>query len=623
MSLKRRRLLTPDISRSANRYVMSSEAQLDGSGDTCSSRSSVDKSQPPSPAVAAIVDEAGEDDSNHSPRTMTAKRAFPPPSAAAAARRTIMASVGGMNIIQQRMKQTQQSPPTTPNSPAGGGGNMRPKSKLSLIRHVFKTYTKGRRVVDVKVRWAEGKIRDLDDYLRWRKEGEEDEVYDEERDRDGTIAQPSPPTPLKRPLSSEDAARSASSSPNPKRPRSLGGADAVDAVNEEDADIGEEWFASMFDFESLQCKPCSKTFPNAARLSAHKQMHLDEMRKKRKRCKVATGQKTKALPQLDGAFDVDFDSEDEEEAWADNERGAGLPQLDGENDVMMPIAPASAHVPGPPTTSAAAGQQQRQNGGGQSVILTTSAPPSSAAASNEAGAATFASSAQSNPTHVFIVRTPQQQSAGAQLPASQVLVKQESFQPQSSKSSPTAQSSTASTSRSSSSPVSANALPAYAKELLVLEHSHPMLIKQDPVMVPLSSVLPSKSGGSGGDAGGGSGIIAASATDAAIVDQDLILPDALHLFEGTPALDSSDSAIQISLDDIANFAQPINTSGGGVGSGSVGIGGAESHASFDTSIETSSFLSGADALDIVSETTNGTNTSGIRFVRITNHRFQT
>ena len=608
---------------------MSSEAQLDGSADTCSSRSSVDKSQPPSPAVAAIVDEAGnedDDDSNHSPRTMTAKRAFPPPGAAAvaAARKTIIASVGGMNIIQQRMKQTQQSPSTASNSPAsvspsgGGGGNMRPKSKLSLIRHVFKTYTKGRRVVDVKVRWAEGKIRDLDDHLRLRKDGrldDEDDDYEEQNDRDGTIAQTSPATPLKRPLSSEDAARSASSSPLPKRSRS----DSADAVAEgaleESSDFGEEWSASMFDFESLQCKPCSKTFPNAARLSAHKQMHLDEMRKKKKRCKASAGQKPKTLPQLDGACDVDFDTDEEDEGEMVGDRdAAGLPQLDGENDVMMPMAPAaSAQVAGPPTTSIAASQQQRQNGGAQSVILTTSV------ASNLT--ATFSSSATSaaasaNPTHVFIVRAPQQQSAGGSLSASasQVLVKQESFQQQSSKSSssPTAQSSTASTSRSSSSPVSASALPAYAKELLVLEHAHPMLIKQDPVMVPLSSVLPSKSGGSGGgDVSDGGMMAAAAASDAAIVDQDLILPDALHLFEGTPALDSSDSAIQISLDDIANFAQPINTSGGGLGS--VGIGGAESHASFDTSIETSSFLSGADALDIVSETTNGTNTSGIRF----------
>ena len=600
---------------------MSSEAQLDGSADTCSSRSSVDKSQPPSPAVAAIVDEAAaEDDSNHSPRTMTAKRAFPPPNAAAAARKTIIANVDGMNIIQQRMKQTQQSPSTSPNSPAsvssgGGGGNMRPKSKLSLIRHVFKTYTKGRRVVDVKVRWAESKIRDLDEYLRLRRDDERDEEeYDEQRDRDGTIAQPSPPpTPLKRPLSSEDAAGSASSSP--KRSRS-GSADTADEANEESADVGEEWSASMFDFESLQCRPCSKTFPNAARLSAHKQMHVDEMRRKRKRGKVATtGQKPKTLPQLDGAFDVDFEAEDGEGEEEMNDEESGLPQLDGENDVMMPIAPASMQVTGPPTTSTAS-QQQRQNGGGQSVIFTSSGQPS-AVVSNVS--APFSSSvtnagATSNPTHVFIVRAPQHQNAGASLPASQVLVKQEAFQQQSSKSSPTAQSSTASTSRSSSSPVSANALPTYAKELLVLEHSHPMLIKQDPVMVPLSSVLPSKSGGSGGDESGGLGFMAAGPTDASIVDQDLILPDALHLFEGTPALDSSDSAIHISLDDIANFAQPINTSGGGVGSGSVGIGGAESHASFDTSIETSSFLSGADALDIVSETTNGTNTSGIRFV---------
>ena len=52
-------------------------------------------------------------------------------------------------------------------------------------------------------------------------------------------------------------------------------------------------------------------------------------------------------------------------------------------------------------------------------------------------------------------------------------------------------------------------------------------------------------------------------------------------------------AITLSLDDIAALTQPMETTEG-------------SHASFDTSLETSSFLSGTDAMDIASETTNGT-----------------
>ena len=74
---------------------------------------------------------------------------------------------------------------------------------------------------------------------------------------------------------------------------------------------------------------------------------------------------------------------------------------------------------------------------------------------------------------------------------------------------------------------------------------------------------------------------------------------------------ASTSSIHLSLDEIANFATPMNllpgasgsdlSSYGGAGSaegGSIVAGG--SQASFD------SFLSGADALDISSETTNGT-----------------
>ena len=73
-----------------------------------------------------------------------------------------------------------------------------------------------------------------------------------------------------------------------------------------------------------------------------------------------------------------------------------------------------------------------------------------------------------------------------------------------------------------------------------------------------------------------------------------MLTDTLQFFDSTSTLmDGHDSAIHLSLDDIANFAQPIVSADG-------------SHTSFETSIETSSFLSGADTLDLVSEATNGT-----------------
>ena len=72
-----------------------------------------------------------------------------------------------------------------------------------------------------------------------------------------------------------------------------------------------------------------------------------------------------------------------------------------------------------------------------------------------------------------------------------------------------------------------------------------------------------------------------------------MLDESLNLFETSSLIDSGDSAIHLSLDDLANFAQPIVATDG-------------SHTSFDTSIETSSFLSGTDALDIINDSTTQT-----------------
>ena len=93
---------------------------------------------------------------------------------------------------------------------------------------------------------------------------------------------------------------------------------------------------------------------------------------------------------------------------------------------------------------------------------------------------------------------------------------------------------------------------------------HPLLMKQDPVLMFNSDE-----------------------------EQDLMLDESLNLFETSSLIDSGDSAIHLSLDDLANFAtQPMVTGTDG------------SHTSFDTSIETSSFLSGTDALDIINDASN-------------------
>ena len=103
-----------------------------------------------------------------------------------------------------------------------------------------------------------------------------------------------------------------------------------------------------------------------------------------------------------------------------------------------------------------------------------------------------------------------------------------------------------------------------------LNSSHPMMMKQDPVLMFNSDE-----------------------------EQDLMLDESLNLFETSSLIDSGDSAIHLSLDDLANFAQPMVATDG-------------SHNSFDTSIETSSFLSGSDALDIINDASHHPPLGGIR-----------
>jgi hypothetical protein len=121
--------------------------------------------------------------------------------------------------------------------------------------------------------------------------------------------------------------------------------------------------------------------------------------------------------------------------------------------------------------------------------------------------------------------------------------------------------------------LSSNSIPALRQKTIVLnmnnlpssllhEHMNTVLIKQDPVMVTNHKDEPPDP------------------------DTDFILQDSLPLFDNS-LMESSDSAVNLSLDDLTSFAQPLG--------GSLSSGGLHQDNSFDASMDGSaSFLSGAD-----------------------------
>merc|ERR1719205_100392 len=105
-----------------------------------------------------------------------------------------------------------------------------------------------------------------------------------------------------------------------------------------------------------------------------------------------------------------------------------------------------------------------------------------------------------------------------------------------------------------------NSLPSALLQGFVSDNMNTVLIKQDPVMVANHKDEPPDP------------------------DTDFILQDSLPLFDNS-IMDSTDSAVNLSLDDLTGFTQSLGGSG------------AMTHAdnSFDASMDGStSFLSGAD-----------------------------
>eukprot|EP00092_Neocalanus_flemingeri_P012486 GFUD01013459.1.p1 GENE.GFUD01013459.1~~GFUD01013459.1.p1 ORF type:complete len:2839 (+),score=729.45 GFUD01013459.1:442-8517(+) len=113
--------------------------------------------------------------------------------------------------------------------------------------------------------------------------------------------------------------------------------------------------------------------------------------------------------------------------------------------------------------------------------------------------------------------------------------------------------------------LSMNSLPSALLQGFVSDNMNTVLIKQDPVMVANHKDEPPDP------------------------DTDFILQDSLPLFDNS-LMESTDSAVNLSLDDLTSFAQPL---GGSIGSSGCGMG--QTDNSFDASMDGSaSFLSGAD-----------------------------
>ena len=146
----------------------------------------------------------------------------------------------------------------------------RPKSKFALIKRVFSTYTKNRKIVIVKYKVPESRLYDRDEYEERKRDGTLDEPYDEEAD-DVTLKVKSSAV-LKRKGSVTEAESSVFEPQQvPLRQES------VREVEERESTSG-----GGDDETEFHCSECSRSFPNLIRYHAHMQMHKAGASKKRK-----------------------------------------------------------------------------------------------------------------------------------------------------------------------------------------------------------------------------------------------------------------------------------------------------------------------------------------------------
>ena len=243
----------------------------------------------------------------------------------------------------------------------------RPKSKFALIKRVFSTYTKNRKIVIVKYKKPNWRLYDKDEFEERRASGSLDEPYDEEDDE-----KLKPPPGLKRKGSAteSDIASSAPTTPT-KQPE----------MDEKKSVVVLSGGSSDF-----HCVECSRTFPNLVRFHAHMQIHKSGSKKR----KLPLGPGKSKRPK------VVVEEEEEEER---------ILQVDGETDLddLIGIAdapPASAASQMPPTSTTVTMAQITQAANGQLVVNA----PQSAFTDFGGASIVFSSSSTHPPTHLLILK---------------------------------------------------------------------------------------------------------------------------------------------------------------------------------------------------------------------------
>ena len=256
------------------------------------------------------------------------------------------------NVIKKRIKQMQQA------------ADSRPKSKLALIKRVFSTYTKNRKIVIVKYKKPELRLYDKEEYHERLLCGTLDVPYNEQDDDEKL----KPPSALKRKGSATESEISSAAE------------NLVQKIEETDP------LPSSSDSTDFHCSECSRTFPNLIRYHAHMQIHKPTGSGKKRKLKL--GHETSSP----GKRKVSKIVEEEEER---------ILQVDGETDLDDIIGdPTDAAQSTGATTSTTMTITQAANG-----QLVVNAPPSSAFSDFTGASIVFSSSSTHRPpTHLLILK---------------------------------------------------------------------------------------------------------------------------------------------------------------------------------------------------------------------------
>ena len=255
-------------------------------------------------------------------------------------------------VIRKRMKQMQQS------------ADNRPKSKFALIKRVFSTYTKNRKIVIVKYKKPQWRLYDREEFDERIIAGTVDDPYDEDDDNNDWK------TKLAAAVKRKGSATESEIS--------LATIEHRQSVSER-AKVEEESDEQATDFH---CSDCERTFPNLIRFHAHMQMHKAGASKKRKseKSKTPGKKRTKKLIEEERILQVDGETD--------------LDDLIGSNDSIGTTQPVST------TTSTMTMAQITQSANGQLVV----SAPSSAFGDLGGASIVFSSSSNHPPTHLLILK---------------------------------------------------------------------------------------------------------------------------------------------------------------------------------------------------------------------------